>query len=207
MDKKSGTFTTLNGDKYTITGLTRMMIDRVSESVKMSWELEDKRPLPQRPTYVVSGEDVFGGEDAVYYHTEETLETDEDKDAWAKYKSEQSELDARIYKQMMYASFNCVEVPLEELQRYVRDQRDNHGLSLPDPKKYGARVKRVFVEDNVICNDETEMMRLFSEALKVAGVIQDEEAAVAMESFRDSQVKQEREPAPRQDSSEPTGDS
>ncbi len=202
MEKKKGTFTTIDGEKYTITGLTRMMIDRVSESVKMSWELEEKRPLPKRPTYTVSGEDVLGGEDAVYYHTKDTLETDEDIEAWAKYEAEQSELDARVYKQMMYQAFNCVEVPIEELKRYVVDQRDNHGIALPDPEKYMARVKRVFVEDKVIHNSEEEMMRLFSESLRVAGVIQDEEAAVALESFRDTQAEQSSEPAERQDTSE-----
>lgn len=199
MEKKTGTFTTLDGKKYTITGLTRMMIDRVSEAIKLSWELEEKRPLPKRPTYVVSGEDVFGGENAVYYHTEDTLETDEDKDAWAKYKSEQSELDARIYKQMMYEAFNCVDVPMRKLQEYVVDQRNNHSINLPDPQKYMARVKRLYVEDRVIHGSEDEMMRLFSEALQVAGVIEDGEAAVAMKSFRDTQDEQGSEPAERQD--------
>lgn len=198
MNKKTGTFTTLDGKKYVLTGLTRMMIDRVSEAVKMSWELEEKRPLPKRPTYKVSGEDVFGGEDAVYYHTEETLETEEDRDAWAKYKAEQGELDARTYKQMMYLAFNCVEVPLEELQKYVAEQRNDHGIALPDPKIYGARVKRVFVEDRVIHGSEDEMMRLFSETMRIAGVIQDEEAAQALESFRDTQAEQSGESTERQ---------
>jgi hypothetical protein len=205
--KKKGTFKTLKGEKYTITGFTRMMAIRVEEAVKTSWELEEKRPLPKRPTYTIAGDDAFGSEEIVYYHTEDTLETDEEKKAWANYIDIQQELDARVWKQMMYEAMNCVVVPMDKLKEYVTRQRIDSGLSLPDPEKYENRVKRVFVEHIVLCDDTDEMVRLLTETMKIAGVINEGEAEKAMDSFRNQTTKQDSEPAARPDTANPTEDS
>jgi hypothetical protein len=205
--KKTGTFKTLEGEKFKITGFTRMMAIRVEEAVKTAWELEEKRPLPKRPTYTVPSDDAFGNEEIVYYHTEDTLETDEEKKAWEQYQSLQDELNTRVWKQMMYQAMDCVIVPIEQLQKYVRKYRQNTGLSLPNPEEHESRVKRIFVEHVVLCDSTDEMMRLLTETMQVAGVISDEEAGAAMKSFRNSQTEQDSEPAKRQDAPEPTGDS
>lgn len=205
--KKTGTFVSLDGKKYTISGFTRMMAVRVEESVRASWELEEKRPLPERPTYSVSGDDSFGGEEIVYYHTEDTLETEEEKKAWEEYEKASDELNNRIWKQMIYVAMNCVEVPLEDLKEYVIKESRDSGLRLPDPEKYTARVKRIYVEHIVLCDNTDEMMRLLTETMKVAGVISDAEASAAMESFRNQEIEQGSEPAERQDTSESAGDS
>ena len=206
-DKKTGTFKTLDGEKYTITGFTRLMAARVEDSVKTSWELEEKRPLPKRPTYTTAGDDAFGGEEIVFYHTPDTLETDEEKKAWEEYEKLQDELDQETWKQMMYAALNCVVVPMEELKKYVRQHKIDTGLSLPDPEEYEVRVKRIFVEHIVLCDNTDEMMRLLTEAMQVAGIISDSQADKAMESFRNQKVEQGSESAKRQDTSEATGDS
>lgn len=205
--KKTGTFVTLNGEKFTITGFTRMMAVRIEDSFKTSWELEKKRPLPERPTYTVSGDDAFGGDKIVYYHTPDTLETDEEKKAWADYEALQEEYDQGLWKQMMYAAMNCVVVPMEQLKEYVRNHKRDTGLALPNPEEYEARVKRIFVEHIVLSDKTDEMMRLLTAAMEVAGVINDEEAAQAMESFQDQKAEQSSEPAAQPDSVEPTGDS
>jgi hypothetical protein len=207
MEKKTGTFTGLDGKKYTITGFTRMMAVRVEEAVKTSWELEEKRPLPERPTYKVSGDDSFGGEDIVYFHTKETLETEEEKKAWEEYERTQEELNSRIWRQMIHESMDCVQVPMEDLKQYVIDQRKKTGLRLPNPEEYESRVKRIYVEHIVLCDSTDEMMRLLTETMKVAGVISDEEAGNALESFRNQKTEQVSEPAERQDSSESDSDS
>jgi len=203
--KKTGTFIALDGRKYTITGFTRMMMLRVEESVKTAWELEEHRPLPQRPTY--KAEDAFGGEEIIYYHTKDTLETDEEKAAWAKYEQEQDELETRVWQHMMYEALNCVIVPLEDLKQYVHRQKIDTGLLLPDPEKYETRVKRLYVEHVVLCDNTDEMMRLLAETMKVAGVISGEEVKQAMKSFRDQKTEQDSEPAQRPDSAEQAGDS
>jgi hypothetical protein len=205
--KKTGTFKTLNGEKYTITGFTQMMAIRVEESVRTSWELNEKRPLPKRPTYSVEGEDAFGGDEVVYYHTEDTLETEEEKKAWEDYQKVQDELDSRVWKQMMYEAMNCVEVPMKRLKEYVKEQRVNSGIELPNPEEYESRIKRLFVEQVVLCDNTEEMMRLLTETMKVAGVISDEEASKAMESFRNQTSEQSSKPAKRQDSTETASDS
>lgn len=205
--KKTGKFVSLDGKKYTISGFTRMMAVRVEESVRASWELEEKRPLPERPTYSVSGEDSFGGEEIVYYHTKETLETEEELKAWEEYEKASNELNNRIWKQMIYVAMNCVEVPIDVLKKYVAQENRDSGLKLPDPEVYTARVKRIYVEHIVLCDSTDEMMRLLTETMKVAGVISDAEASTALESFRDQETEQISKPAKRQDSSEPTGDS
>jgi cell fate (sporulation/competence/biofilm development) regulator YlbF (YheA/YmcA/DUF963 family) len=206
-DKKTGTFKTLEGEKFKITGFTRMMAIRVEEAVKTAWELEEKRPLPKRPTYTVPSDDAFGSEEIVYYHTEDTLETDEEKKAWEEYQNLQDELNTRVWKQMMYQAMNCVVVPMDVLKQYVRKYRQDTGLSLPNPEEHESRVKRIFVEHVVLCDSTDEMMRLLTETMQVAGVINDEEASAAIKSFRDSQTEQDSEPPKRQDASEPTGDS
>lgn len=188
--KKTGTFVSLDGKKYTISGFTRMMAVRVEESVRASWELEEKRPLPERPTYSVSGDSSFGGEDIIYYHTKETLETEEEKKAWEEYENASNELNNRIWKQMIYVAMNCVEVPMKELKRYVAQESRDSGLRLPDPEVYTARVKRIYVEHIVLCDSTDEMMRLLTETMKVAGVISDTEASSALESFRNQEVEQ-----------------
>jgi len=207
MNKKTGTFKTLDGKKFTITGFTRMMAVRVEDAVKTSWELKEKRPLPERPTYAVSGEDSFGGDEIIYYHTEDTLETEEEKKEWADYEKLRDEFDQRVWKQMMYEAINCVSVPMEQLKQYVHKHKIDTGLALPDPEKYEARVKRIFVEHIVLCDDTDEMMRLLTETMRVAGVISDSEAEKAMDSFRDQQIEQSSEPTPRQDTPEAAGDS
>lgn len=208
MDKrKTGTFTSLDGEKYTITGFTRMMAVRVEEAVKTSWELEEKRALPERPTYKVEGDDSFGGEDIVYYHTKDTLETEEEIQAWEEYERTQDELNNRIWRQMIHESMDCVQVPMEDLKEYVVEQRKKTGLRLPNPEEYESRVKRIYVEHIVLCDSTDEMMRLLTETMKVAGVISDEEAGNALESFRDQKEEQSGKPAKRQDSAKPTGDS
>jgi hypothetical protein len=205
--KKTGTFTSLDGKKHTITGFTRMMAVRVEEAVKTSWELEEKRALPERPTYKVSGDDSFGGEDIVYYHTKETLETEEEIQAWEEYERTQNELNSRIWRQMIHESMDCVQVPLENLKEYVIEQRKKTGLRLPNPEEYESRVKRIYVEHIVLCDSTEEMMRLLTETMKVAGVISDEEAGNALESFRNQKEEQSGESAKRQDSSESAGNS
>lgn len=221
-EKKTGTFKTLDGKEFKIFGFTRMMAIRVEDAVKTSWELEEKRPLPKRPTYKLEGDDVFGGEEVVFYHTEDTLfepaeegkkrkylpeVTKEEKLAWENYQSAKSELDTRVWKQMMYEAMNCVDVPMKKLKDYVLSKKRDTGMSLPNPEEYTARVKRLFVEEVVLCDDTDEMMRLLTETMRVAGVINDEEAEKALESFRNQEVAQGSEPTGRQDTAEPTGDS
>lgn len=225
MEKKTGTFISIDGKKFKITGFTRMMAIRVEEAVHTSWELEEKRPLPKRPTYKLEGEDVFGGDEVVYYHTEETLYepqsdedkgkprkylaeiTDEEKKAWENYQQTKNELSARVWKQMMYEAMNCVVVPMKDLQEYVAKKKRDTGIFLPDPQEYEARVKRIYVEEVVLCDDTDEMMRLLTETMRVAGVINDEEAAKAMESFLDQKTEQDGEPAKRPDTTEPVSNS
>lgn len=207
MKKKTGTFKSLDGEKFTITGFTRMMAIRVEEAVKTSWELEEKRPLPKRPTYSVSDDESFGGDEIVYYHTEDTLETEEEKKEWAEYQRLQDELNTEVWKQMMYQAMNCVQVPMDELKQYARQYRKDTGLSLPNPEENEARVKRIYVEHIVLCDSTDEMMRLLTETMQVAGVISDTEASAAMESFRGVQTEQDSEPAKRQDSDKPTDNS
>jgi len=206
-EKKTGTFVNLEGDKFTITGFTRMMAIRVEEAVKTAWELEEKRPLPKRPTYTVPDEDAFGNDEIVYYHTEDTLETEEEKKAWEQYKNLQDELNTRVWKQMMYQAMNCVDVPLDDLKDYVRKYRQDSGLYLGNPEEHESRIKRIYVEHIVLCDSTDEMMRLLTETMQVAGVISDSEASAAMESFRDSQTEQDSEPTKRQDTPEPDSNS
>lgn len=206
-EKKKGTFTTLDGEEYVITGFTRMMMLRVEEAVRTAWELEEKRPLPKRPTYSVKGDDAFGEEEIVYYHTKDTLETDEEKEAWEKYEKAQEELDTRVWKHMMYEAMNCVQVPMEELKKYVVKYKQDTGLVLPSPETSETRVKRLYVEHKVLCDSTDEMMRLLTESMQVAGVISNEEASKAMESFRNQEAEQSSEPTQRPDSSEEAGNS
>lgn len=206
-DKKTGTFVSLEGEKFTITGFTRMMAIRVEEAVKTAWELEEKRPLPKRPTYTVPDDDAFGNEEIVYYHTEDTLETEEEKKAWKQYQDLQDELNTRVWKQMMYQAMDCVAVPVKKLKEYVMKYKQDTGLYLGNPENHESRIKRIFVEHIVLCDSTDEMMRLLTETMQTAGVISDTEASAAMESFRDSQVEQDSEPAEQQDAPEPTGDS
>ena len=207
MEKKTGTFVTLNGEEFTVIGFTRMMAVRVEESVKTNWELVEGRPLPKRPTYSVAGDDVFGGEKVVYYHTEDTLDTEEEKKAWTAYKIAEEELNSRVWKQMVYEAMNCVEVPMERLKEYAEQHKRETGLGLPDPEIYTARVKRIFVEHVVLCDDTDEMMRLLTESMRIAGVISDAEAGMALESFRDQETEQDSEPAERPDIPEPDSNS
>lgn len=202
--KKTGKFKAIDGKSYTIIGLTRMMMDRVSESVKASWEIVENRPLPKRPTYEDEG---LGGEKVIYYHTPDTLETEEEKKAWEEYESAQKELDARTWKQMMYEAMNCVVVPMKDLKAYASEQEKRRGVAMPDPEKYEERVKRIYVTENILFDDTDEMMRLLTETMRVAGVISNEEAANAMQSFRNSQAEPGGESTKRQDTAESAGDS
>ena len=234
MEKKTGTFKSLDGKKYKITGFTRMMAIRVEEAVKTNWELNEKRPLPKQPTYKLSGEDVFGEEEVVFYHTEDTLYkpltkeqkesleknpaleikrefldevSEEEKKAWLQYQDAKRELDNRVWKQMMYEAMNCVQVPMKDLKEFVAKKRRDTGLALPNPEEYEARVKRIYVEEIVLCDDTDEMMRLLTETMQAAGVISEGEAKKALESFRGQEVEQSGESAKRSDTAEQAGDS
>lgn len=205
--KKTGIFKSLDGKEYTVAGFTRMMAVRIEEAVRTNWELKEKRPLPERPTYSVDGENAFGGEEIVYYHTKDTIETEEEKKEWADYIALQDEFENRVYTQMMYAAMNCVEIPMETLKEYAIQHKRDTGIALPSPEEYEARVKRIYVEHIVLCDSTDEMMRLLSEAMKISGMISDEEAKNALESFRNQTTEQDSEPAERPDTSESAGNS
>lgn len=164
------TFTTSTGIEVRILGLSQLLLDKTRTSVK----------FPDPPTYEL---ETVAGKKEVHAHNETTLETDEDKKAWADYQTALAEADRlqkdRLLKLILMKGIE-VDMPEEEgadddwlaVQAFI-------GLEVPEDT-LGKRYDYITTE--VISNPEdlAEIMQLVMEK---SGVPK-EALAEARASFR-----------------------
>ena len=169
-----GAFKNVNGEQYTIRGLSPIMPQRIMESVRAEFQRLGK-PVPAVPTYTV---ETVSGEQEIHEHNETTLvvdgnpeQTKENQNVWGEYVRLTAELDAEYNVRLMRAVFMAVEVaPTKEW----REEMKFTGMDLP--VENSPAEKYMFVEIRVI-QSAKDLASLMTAVFRLAGVIN--EAAVA----------------------------
>lgn len=135
-------------------------------------------PRPEPPTYVIK---TAVGEEESHVHTKNTLETDEDKAAWAAYEDElaiwESELSRRVLRAIQV---ECIKPADPDDTDWMEKQTF---LRVPIPEgKYQRHLH--WIETEFIGSNE-DVVACMSIPMRLAGV-PDEEMAAAEKLFRDS---------------------
>ncbi|MCC6602065.1 MAG: hypothetical protein IT327_02585 [Anaerolineae bacterium] len=135
-------------------------------------------PRPEPPTYTIK---TAVGEDEVRTHTKETLDTPEDRAAWAAYEEElgvwESELSRRVLRAIQV---ECIK-PADPDDTDWMEKQAFLGVPIPEGK-YQRHLH--WIETEFIGSNE-DVVACMSIPMRLAGV-PDEEMAAAEKLFRDS---------------------
>lgn len=96
--ERSRPYTASSGLEVILTGLPPLVPQRIDSSIEH----------PEKPTYKV---ETASGDIEVFEHDETTLESDEDKEAWADYLQAESNSETELTEKLLYAVLlECVEL-------------------------------------------------------------------------------------------------
>lgn len=135
-------------------------------------------PRPEPPTYTIK---TAVGENEAHSHTKNTLETDEDKAAWAAYEDElaiwESELSRRVLRAIQV---ECIK-PADPDDVDWMEKQTFLGIPIPEGKfqRHLHWIETEFIGSN------DDVMACMAVPMRLAGV-PDEEMAAAEKLFRDS---------------------
>lgn len=166
-------FTSSRGAKALFYPMPPMLMEKIEEGVEAEFG-----PRPEPPTYTIK---TAVGEDEVNTHTKNTLETDEDKAAWAAYEDElaiwESELNRRVLRAIQ---LECIKPQDPDDEKWLAKQAFL-GIKIPENEfeRHLHWIETEFVGSN---NDVMACMVI---PMRLAGV-PEKEIAAAEKLFRDS---------------------
>ena len=164
-------YTSGRGKKVRFTPMPPMLLARIEQQVNA--EFGDNVP----PTYTL---DAIGGKE-IHDHTEATLDTDEDRLAWATYQARDGQRQERASSLILRAlQIECLEPIIDEDDDWI-DRMEFMGLPVPDGK-YDRQL--MWVESQFI-GGEDDIMACMQIPMQLAGVSQ-EDMAAAETMFRDT---------------------
>ncbi len=161
-----------NGKSVTVQALGPLLMQKINDGLP---------PLPKPPTYEA---DTAGGGKETIVHNETTLQTEEEKAAWAKYqaalanwKAEQSERFLRVF----FARGVQIDLDDTALNRWAREVK-YLGVSVPeinpdDPDDPEVLIERriLYVQTEIVGSKE-DIFTIMKEVMKLTGI---DEGAVA----------------------------
>lgn len=151
------TFTSDNGITIEILGVNQQTVDSSRHSVQ----------YPDVPKYKVT---TVTGDVELHDHNETTLNTDEDKAAWAKYQEDYRKAEKAEYQKVMDVLIlkgTKFEMPTgEELQEWI-ELHEYLGLTVPKDNKYAMR--RFYLEHEIACTPN-DISRLMTDIMEASGV-------------------------------------
>ena len=177
--ERSRAYTASSGLKVTLTGLPPLIPQRIDASIEH----------PEKPTYAV---ETASGDMETYEHDETSLETDEDKQAWADYEDALNDAETELTEKLLYAVLlDCVQLEdYEERFEMWKIDQDLMGLSLaevedPDDELSVKRADREnkfhFMQVGVF-HDADDIGEILTIVMGLTGVSV-EDLAEARESF------------------------
>jgi hypothetical protein len=165
---KIGEFTNSAGVVFKICGLPPLAIP----------QLQDGLVVPEKPKYTIT---TATGDKETYDHDETTLQTDEDKLAWAKYIEEVKAMQAELTNRML----TCILIEgviVEDdidLTRWESKQR-LMGMKIPDD----IEAKLLQYKRSAVIRSADDMKNLMDAVMALTGVSQ-EAIEKAKKSFQD----------------------
>lgn len=161
---------TASGHTIQIKPLSPFLLDKLNTAF----------PVPEPPTYEI---ETASGDIEIHVHDEETLETDEDKQAWEEYSIEFN----RVAKEKNDASIRIfidqgVTLPEEILPEIEHWKELLVSCGMPVPES-AIDQKVEFVKDIILTNPD-DIMLVMSEVVKLSGV-SEKLVRQAEDSFRD----------------------
>jgi len=93
----SGIFVNSAGLSFHIQGISPFALETIPKQLEEEWTAAGKK-LPKRPTYITK---TVGGNEEVHEHDEKSLETKEEKKAWAEYLVDQAAFDHELQERML----------------------------------------------------------------------------------------------------------
>lgn len=164
------TITLSSGKDLTVLPLSPLLMQRINDS------------LPPRPTPPTYEADTAGGGVEVMTHDETTLQTEEEKTAWAEYQGRLASWSAEQSKRFLRVFFaRGVHLNLDAaaLDRWAKEMK-YLGVNVPegnpdDPEVYIER-KVLYVETELI-GSGGDMLTIMQEIMKLTGVDEGEVAA------------------------------
>lgn len=167
-------FTNSAGKSYPITGLSPMEIERIRSSVREKFVSAGRRLDP--PTYTAT--DVSGTVQK-FPHTETTIETPEDRAAFAEYQTATQEMEIESNTRLSQAAVFSIDVdPLTDSRWVSRMKR--LGFVLPDDS---FDLLTLYAETEVIKAVE-DIAGLISAVLYAGGTVDEGGYAAAEAAFR-----------------------
>ncbi len=169
--KRTQMYTSTRGKVVEFTPMPPMLLARIEEQV----DAEYGEILP--PTYEVKS---IGGAETIP-HTESTLETDEDKAAWAEYENRLSEKSAELSSLVLRAlQIECLRPIIDDDDDWL-ERMEFMGMNVPEGK---YDIQLFWVESQFIGNSD-DINACLNIPMQLAGV-SEEEMASAEKMFRDT---------------------
>ena len=161
-------YTTKSGVTVILTGMPPLVPQQIANSVEM----------PSVPTYEVPTAD--GGVE-IWEHDETTLQTDDEKAAWAKYLAEKEEAETIVTERLLKAILlEAVEVKeTGQLERWKKKQK-LIGLDVPEDQD----ELLLYFKENEVYHDLQAIEFVMNQVLELTGVSR-EEIASMKDSFPD----------------------
>ncbi len=169
MDKN--VFVTKDGNRIPLRRVAPLLMEKVRQSVK----------LPTPPTYEV---ETVGGDIEIHVHDETTLETDEDRAAWAAYQTAQAQANGDLMEKilrLLFAKATGDVVPAGD--EWIKEQQ-YLGVDVPDDP-LGRKIHYIQTE---LLTHTGDIMAFMSAAVALTGV--DEEVVESAEATFRNQVRQ-----------------
>jgi len=165
-EKDIVTFTTSLGKTVIIRKIPQLLLDKIQASI-------DRPEPPKYKIITASGEEVWES------HTENTLETDDDKLLYKKYKEAMTEADNKLNENMFKVIImRGIDIPLPEDTSWIDMQRFL-GVKIPDDP---LELKYLYIQTEIIGTAE-DIVALTSMVMEMTGVPEDA-LAEARKSFQ-----------------------
>ena len=139
-------------------------------------ELDKQVPMPEPPTYERT---LLGGETEVIAHTEDSIETEEEKLAWAEYEMKLAIARSELFMKKARAIVKkCVDVEMPEDEAWIKAQQED-GISVPEDP---AERKQHYIKTECIAS-ESDIFFIVEAARKLSR-FDAEDYAKALDFFR-----------------------
>lgn len=164
-------YTSSRGTEALIFPMPPMLMEKIEQAVEAQLG-----PRPEPPTYTIK---TASGDEETHFHTEDTLETDEDRDAWDEYEENSAEWDNELNSRMLRAiQLECIK-PADPEDTEWAERLEFLGIPVPDNK---FERHMLWVEAEFVGSQE-DVLACLMEPMRLAGV-PDEEMAAAERMFR-----------------------
>ena len=139
-------------------------------------ELDKQVPMPEPPTYERT---LLGGETEVIAHTEDSIETEEEKLVWSEYQMKLAIARSELFMKKARAIVKkCVIVQMPEDEAWIRAQQED-GISVPDDP--AERIQH-YIKTECIANEND--IFFITEAARKLSRFDAEDYAKALDFFR-----------------------